>query len=287
MGEFFKNFQNIDAPFFATLVLAAVLSFLSVHVILRRVVFLGIALSEMSSLGIASSFFFEQWALTAPGTIFSFTRGHLEMGILFNLASLGFLTPPETRRLSREARIAICFAAAGAIAILMVSGSPHGMDEVRALMVHDLVYISHQDLNVVFATMLPALAILFIFFRRFLLVGLDREMALSLGIHSRRWDLVFYALLGITIATAIHLSGVLFAIGFLVLPGSIALLVARKAWAIFLISTGIGVVCACVGFLLGHVYDLPLAPTTVTIVFVVFLAVYLARPLALRIKRQA
>lgn len=271
MEQFFNDFNVIHDPFFATIVLAAVLSFLGVHVILRRIVFVGIALSEMSSLGIATSFFLERFEWTKPGNILSFTREHLAMGTLLNLIGLAFLTPGESRRLSREARIAICFAAAGAIAILLVSGSEHAMDEIRALMVHDPLFISHQDRAIVFYSMIPALGLLILFFRRFLLVGYDRELALSLGVRARNWDIFFYLLLGVAIAMAIHLSGVLFAIGFLVLPGSTALTVAKKPWAIFTIATAVGIFAALSGFIVGHIEDLALGPTTVAAAFLIFM----------------
>jgi len=271
LEQFFDDFNVIRDPFFATIVLAAVLAFLGVHVILRRIVFVGIALSEMSSLGIAASFFLERFEWTKPGNLFAFTRDHLAMGTILNLAGLAFLTPGESRRLSREARIAICFAAAGAIAILLVSGSDHAMDEIRALMVHDPLFISHQDRAIVFYSMIPAFGLLILFFRRFLLVGYDRELALSLGIHARQWDTFFYLLLGVAIAMAIHLSGVLFAIGFLVLPGATALTIAQKPWAIFTIATIIGIVSAVAGFIIGHVENLALGPTTVAFTFLIFI----------------
>ncbi|MBI3818818.1 MAG: metal ABC transporter permease [Planctomycetes bacterium] len=269
--NFFDDFSSLSNSFYATLLLATVLAFLGVHVILRRVVFVGIALSEMSSLGIASSFYLERFEFTEPGRMFSFAREHLIMGTLLNFLGLVFLSPTESKRLSREARIGICFAAAGALAILLVALSPRGMDEIRALMAHDPLFISHQDLTVLFSTMIPALLGLVLFFRRFLLVAFDREMAISLGVHAKNWDMFFYLLLGLSIAMAIHFSGVLFAIGFLVLPSSAALSVGRRPWTIFLIASAIGLFSAVVGYVAGYHFDLPLGPTAVGIAFVIFI----------------
>lgn len=276
MNEFFDNFYLLKDSFYTTILVAAVLSFISIHVILRRIVFVGIALSEMSSLGIATSFFLERFAWTAPNTLFGFTREHLAMGTIFNLFGLAFLTPPESKRLSREARIGICIAAAGALAILLVSGSAHGMDEIRALMTHDPGLAGHQDWNVLVYTMTPTLAILILFFRRFLFVGYDREMALSVGVHARSWDNLFYLLLGLAVAMAIHLAGVLFAIGFLVLPGAAALTIARTPWLIFSIATVIGLLSSVAGFIIGFTANLPLGPTTVAVAFALFLILQIA-----------
>jgi ABC-type Mn2+/Zn2+ transport system permease subunit len=276
LGESLTLFQD---SFLATLVLATALAFLGVHVILRRVVFVGVALAEMASLGIAGAFFAERFPITDAGRPLAFVREHWVMGSLLNLLGLGFLVPGEKRFLSRESRIAICFAVAGALAVLLVAGSPHGMDEIKILMTGDPLFVSHQDLNILFAAMLPAVLLLTVGFRRFLLVAFDREMALSLGLHVRFWELLFYLLLGMAIAMAIHLAGMLFALGFLVLPGAAALSFARHPWSIFGIAAAIGLGSSTFGFFASHILDWPLGPTTVTTAFAVFLLLQAARRL--------
>ena len=275
-GFFSSLLETLDLfsdAFVATLLLSTSLAFLGVHVILRRVVFVGVALAEMASLGIATAFFAERFPLTEPGRPLSILREHWFMGSFMDLMGLTFLVPGERRNLSREARIAICFAVAGALAVILVSGSSHGMDEIRILMTGDPLFVSHQDMQVLFLVMLPAILVLAVFFRRFLLVAFDREMALSLGIDVVKWDLLFYLLLGIAIALAIHLAGVLFALGFMVLPGAAALSIARHPWSIFGVSAAIGLGTSAVGFFASHELDWPLGPTTVTCAFAVFAAV--------------
>lgn len=275
-GYFAALLETLDLfgdAFIATLLLSTSLAFLGVHVILRRVVFVGVALAEMASLGIAAAFFAERFPWTEPGRPLAFLREHWLMGSTMDFLGLTFLVPGERRNLSREARIAICFAVAGALAVLLVSGSSHGMDEIRILMTGDPLFVSHQDMPVLFAVMLPAVLILALFFRRFLLVAFDREMALTLGIDVVKWDILFYLLLGVAIALAIHLAGVLFALGFMVLPGAAALSVARHPWSIFGASAGIGLSSAAAGFFASHDLDWPLGPTTVACAAVVFAGV--------------
>jgi ABC-type Mn2+/Zn2+ transport system permease subunit len=194
------------------------------------------------------------------------------MGGVFNLLGLLFFLPPETRRLSRETRIGIGFAAAGALAVLLVSQSSKGMDEIRVLMVGDPLFVTHRDVFVVLAVLVPSAFAVALFFRRFLLVAFDREMAVSLGIRARRWDVLFFLVLGLSVAIAIHDAGVLFTIGYLVLPGATALAFARRPWAVFGGAAATGLACSASGFVLGHALDLPLGPTTVALAFAVFLA---------------
>lgn len=262
--------------FAATLLLAAALAFLGVHVILRRVVFVGVALAQLASLGIAASFFAERFPATDPPKPLSFLREHWFMAALADLTGLAFLIPGERRNLSREARIAVCFAVSGALAVILVLGSPHGMDELKALMTGDPLFVSHQDLTILVAILVPSILTLVVFFRRFLLVAFDRDAALSLGIHAARWDVVFFVLLGVSLALAIHMAGILFALGFLVLPAAAALSFARHPWSIFGGSAAIGVGSAAVGFFASHELDWPLGPTAVVVAACGFAAVRIA-----------
>ena len=273
MIDFFRLF---GPSFLATVVVASALAFLSVHVILRRVVFVGVALSQLSSLGIALAFFLE--GVVGESALLGFTQAHWfhwVMGWLLELVGLAFLMRPERGHLSREARIGVTFAASGALAVLLVASSPHGMDELRSLMAPDPLFTSTDDLIVLFATMIPSVALVLLFFRRFLIVAFDREMAISLGVHAARWDVFFYLLLGVAIAMAIHLAGVLFAIGFLVLPGAAALCMAHRPWQIFGLASGVGFASSAVGTYFSHELDLPAGPSAVATVFAVFLAMRL------------
>jgi len=283
LQELAHTWELFKDSLLATLVLSTALAFLGVHVVLRRVVFVGLALSELAALGVAGAFFAERFPATAPDRALGFLREHVLMGALANFSGLAFLIPSERRLLSRETRIAVCFTAAGALALLLVAGSPHGMDELQILMTGDPLFVSHQNVQVMFATMIPATLVLLIFFRRFLLVAFDREMAQSLGVNVRAWDTAFYLLLGLAVAMSIHLAGMLFAVGYLVLPGAGALSVARRPWTIFAFAAGIGLLSSAAGFFVSYQMDWPLGATTVTAAFVAYLCMLVVRRLSVRI----
>jgi ABC-type Mn2+/Zn2+ transport system permease subunit len=258
--------------FVASVVVATLLSFLGVFVLLRRMVFVGIALSQLAAAGCALAFLAERFAFTAPGTPLSLARDHWVMAAVAELAGLAFLTRPGRAALSSEARIGICWAAAGAAAVLLVAKSPRGMDELKTLLTGDILFVSRGDLLVVLAAYVPAAILLVVFLGRFLLVAFDREMAISLRVSAGRWDTLFFLILGVTVAVAIHLSGVLFTVGFLVLPGAAALSLSRRPGRIFGLAAAIGAVSAASGFVLSHSRDLPPGPTAVAMAFAVFAA---------------
>ena len=102
----------------AGVVIAAVCAFLGIFVILKRVVFIGVALSQVAAAGIAIAFV-------------SGLPPYLGAGIL-TLAAVWLLACPyETRRIPRDAVMGTIFVAASGLSILVVAKSGFGLLDVQ------------------------------------------------------------------------------------------------------------------------------------------------------------
>lgn len=255
----------------AALLLAMVLSFLSVPVILRRTVMVGITLSQMAALGCAVGFFAERWFGDAGGGAGRLLADHRVMAAACECLALVVLVRPETRGFSREALLGLCWASAGALAVLLVTKSWHGMEELRKMLMGELIFIQAHEFVAVVAVSVVCVALLVVFFNRLLLVAYDREMAIALGIRAVRWDALFFGVLGTCLAVAIHAAGVLFTVGFLTLPGAAALSLARQPWRLVGTAVGAGVLAAALGFVVSHNLDLPTSPSQVVAALALFL----------------
>jgi len=253
-------------------IVAAVLGLLGVHVLLRRIVFVGVALSQWAALGIALSFLAEGTAIFGEGGILGVCRNHWLMAVVGEAAGLALLLGGSEKLLSREARIGIGWAVAGSAAVLCVTRTALGMEELKNLLTGEVLFLSREDLVFLVATMAPVTLVALVFQGRLLLGAFDRDLALSLGVRVALWDAVFFLLLGVTLAISIHMVGVLFAVGFLILPAASALLVARRRATLVAWSVGIAVASYLVGFVVSHPLDLPTGPSAVAVCGVVFLA---------------
>ena len=108
----------------------------------------------------------------------------------------------------------------------------------------------------------------YLFHKEFLFVSFDPEMARTLGVRARGWDLLLYLTLGVTIAIAIRVAGALLVFAFLVIPGIVGLALSSRLRYAFAISAAAAIVPAVSGLYLSFVLDLPSAATIVLAAFV-------------------
>lgn len=226
------------------LLVAVVCALLGVFVILKRVVFIGIALSEIAACGIAAAML----AGIVP----------IAGAVLFTLAAVIALSFPfESRRIPRDALLGVLFVAASSLSVLLVSRSGLGLHEVRALLYGDLILASKTDFIVMCALLIPTLGCLLLFLRPMLYAFLDREAATVLGVKPARWDLLFFLLLGLVVAAASKVAGALLVFCYLIVPSTIALLLAQRLKRVLALAALVSVLITILGLSVSFAADLP------------------------------
>jgi ABC-type Mn2+/Zn2+ transport system permease subunit len=241
-----------------------------VFLLLRRMIFLGIALPQVSSCGIAAAFALHTWGLIP----------HLEEGeqalamagsTAFTLATLATLSLLEHRgRGIAESRVGVAYVLAGAWSILLLVKNPHGEHGLLERLRGEMIAVNLSDLLVTATTFLLVTCLLLLFHRELLLVAFDREMAVTLRKHPASWDALFFLLVGLTVSLAVYGVGPLVTFGFLLLPPLIAHQCAPSMRSFALLAPTIGGVTSLFGFWIALRYDLPVGPTDVALLGVVY-----------------
>jgi ABC-type Mn2+/Zn2+ transport system permease subunit len=249
-----------------SVVVGLVCPLIGVYFVLRRMIFLGVALPQLSAAGVAFAF----WLRSISGV---HEHGESAERVLAMVGSLGFafvglLVLAALERQGREtleARIGVTYAFAAAASILFVATDPYGEAEMTHLLKGDIVTTTGASLRLL-ASVLGAVTVALMAFRReLLLVSFDRDMAIVLGTRAGLWDTVLYLLIGLTISFGVMTAGPLVTFGFLVVPPLTARLVTRHMLSFSLVAAGCGATTAFVGFYLAYRYDLPLGPTDVAL----------------------
>ena len=247
---------------------------IGVYFVLRRMIFLGVALPQLSAAGVAFAF----WLRSIVGV---HQHGESAERVLAMAGSLGFafvglLVLAALERQGREtleARIGVTYALAAAASILFVAADPYGEAEMTHLLKGDIVTTTGASLRLL-GTVLVTVALALIAFRKeLLLVSFDREMAIVLGTRAALWDTVLYLLIGVTISFGVMTAGPLVTFGFLVVPPLTARLVTRHMLSFSIVAAGCGAATAFAGFYLAYHYDLPLGPTDVALAIAVLVVV--------------
>ena len=238
-----------------------------IYLFLRRLVFMGVALPQISSCGIAFAFALQGWGLLPHAHDTAEEHALALLGsTVFTLAAIMVFAAFERRgRSTPEARIGAFYVLAGATSILLLVKNPFGEHGMLDMLKGEIIAVSDGELIFTAIILVFVTAPLIIFRKHFLMVSYDREMALTLKKPVLIWDGFLFALMGLTISTAVLSVGPLVTFGFLLLPPLIAHQFARTMRQFALVSSLIGGITAFIGFALAYRWDLPVGATDVVL----------------------
>lgn len=246
------DYAFIRAALAGTLVIGVVCAYLGVYVVLRRIVFFGATLAQVSSAGIAL------------GILTGWSPNGLSLALAF-LSVVVLSHPAITQRWSQNAVLGVAFTVSGAVAVLLVAHTARGNEEVVHLVQGNLLAMSGGEalrLGVVFTGILLVHLALF---KEFLYLSFDPAMAQTQGYEAGRWNLAFYLLLGLAIALAIKAIGILLMFAFLVIPAALGLVVARGLRGTFAVAIASTAIAVYVGIGLSYQFDFPSGPMIVAV----------------------
>ena len=263
-------FQN---AYLAGWTIAVLLAAVGVAVVARGQIFLGAAVSQASTFGIAVAIALGA-RIGASGLEMADEILAAVVGVGFAvfgalLAGLGAL-----RRESGEGLTSWLFLISASGAILVVSGSPHGLEEVHRILASSLIGAVPLDLAL-FGTLVAATAAALATLRRpLLLVVLDPVMAEAVGLRVAVWNAAIDLWLGLAVGLSIRVSGALYAFGCLVLPTLVARRFCRETGTLFAAAPLVALGSAVVAFVVANHLDLPPAQTTVALLALLLAAAW-------------
>ena len=246
--------------FIAPLITGAVLSYLGVHVVGRGIVFVDLALGQISSLGVAFAAFIGTGLTSIP--------------LIFTLAGallMSFINIRD-KRLKQEAIIGILYAFASALTVLFISKTPHGDSDIQEVLFGNILSVSWGQiatLGIVFGV----IALLqLVFFNKFF--GLTKSFENGenhlIGIFNI-WNFLFYISIGLAIVFAVKINGVIPVFSFLIIPAVSAIMLTKNNFAVFIIALIISVLASFFGLNFSFHYDFPAGSSIVAILGVIFI----------------
>lgn len=258
----------------AGLIISTVCALLGVFVVLKRVVFIGITLSQTAAAGIALAFL-----LGLPSM--------LGAGVLTMLTVVMLAIPYESRRVPRDAALGAAFLFSSALSILIVSKSGFGLAEVQALLYGDLIVTSARDFRNVMWFLAPVLVVFLAFLRPIYCVFLDRDQAVVLGLRAGVWELLFFCLLGLATSGASKVGGALLVFSYLTVPAMIGLMHASRLSSVMAVSVAVALLATIAGIYVSYITDLPTNQVIIVLQCLMLVAGVLVRaalPFAWRVR---
>lgn len=267
------TFSGEDNAFLRRALVAGILAalacgFVGVFVVLKRIVFVGVALAEMSSAGIALGLL----SLSSPlFGVLSFSP--LVGGLAFTLAGvLLFAARLAPRRVPNESSIGVAYAIAGAVAILLIAKAPGGEKHMLEMLQGNVLTVEAGETEQMALIFVLLGAMHALFFKQFVLVSFDRDQASTLGFRAGWWDTLLFATIGGVIAFSIRGVGVLLTSTLLVMPAVTALILCRRLRSSLILAPILAVVAVILGLHFSFVLDVPASAMTAAISFLLLAA---------------
>lgn len=243
------------APFAECMVLVAIHTYLGIHVLRRRVIFVDLALAQTAALGTTVGFLFGILPDTTAALIFS-------MLFTFIGAAIFALTRIPGERVPQEAVIGLFYAIMAASAVLVVQKT-HGAEHMDDILVGSILWVSWQDVLTAAVAYGLVGVVHYVFRKQFFFISENPDEAFRQGINVKAWDFLFYLTFGFVISFSVRVAGVLLVFVFLVAPAIMAFIITRRLKAQLLIGWTMGTIVTVLGLYLSYAQDLPSGPTVV------------------------
>jgi len=243
--------------FLITAILGSVLSGISLaifapYVTLRRISYMGEALSHMAFAGIAMALIFGL-NLTLGAWIF------------VSIVALGIAWMAKKHKLQEANTITIFLSLSMAIGIILISLSQNYSFDLASYLFGNVLLIAPSEIWAL--AVLNVINILFIcfFYKELFYMSYNAEMAKVFRIRTEMVDKIFYLLLAANIVFNLKSAGIILVTAQLILPAVIAFNLSRRLHHAILISIFAAVLSALAGFALSFALNLPTGASIVVV----------------------
>src|SRR3954454_21902997 len=258
-------FEMFQLPFMvqafaATVITGVLLSYLGVHVVGRGIVFVDLALGQISSMGVAFAMFIGT-GLTSIPLIFT-----LVGALLMSFINI------RDKRLKQEAIIGILYAFASALTVLLISKTAHGDSDIQEVLFGNILSVSWEQISLI-GIVFGAIALIhIIFFRRFFALTESFESGINhlVGIFNI-WNFLFYISIGLAIVFAVKINGVIPVFSYLIIPAVSAIMLSKNNITVLILSFIISILASFFGLNFSFHYDFPAGSSIVTVLGIIFI----------------
>lgn len=217
---------------------AVVCSVVGCLVILRRMAFLGDALSHAMIAGVAGGYLFMKLLSGLEAHAPSMLVGSL-LAAFITVASIGFVS--RVSRIKDDTAIGIMYTGvfAGGVVLVSIFRNYIHIDLMHFIM-GDVLGVADADLWVAVIAASLVLSIIILFFRQFQVTSFDPIMAASIGMPVLLIDYTLTTCVSLVVVSAVSMVGVILVVGLLITPAATAYLLSDRLDRMMLLSALFG-----------------------------------------------
>lgn len=260
--EFIRSYFLWRDPMIVGAVSGAICGFIGVYVVLRRIVFVGAMLSQVSSFGVALAFYLHEFsALSLSSSLFDPFALSL---VMTALASLFFALKRDFFRISQEGVIGFGYLLASGVVIILGDMITHEAHDIADILFGSAVVVEPKDVYIIPGIALLSILIHWRLFKDFVFVSFDPETARLFRYPVRILNTVLLLTIAIVIAVTTRALGALPVFALLVLPPLASLFLTESLNWVFVLSVLIGILSAALGYFFSFILSLPTGASITT-----------------------
>jgi zinc transport system permease protein len=280
LKEFIDSYFLWRDPIIVGAVSGAICGYQGVYVVLRRIIFVSAALTQISSFGVALSFYIEGYSL---GALASLTHPFVLSIVLTSLAALFFALKRDFSRISQEGVIGFGFLIASGAVVILGDRITKGAHDIANILFGSAVVVDPKDLIIIPAVALAAAIIHIVYFKDFIFISFDEESARLFKYPVRKLNTVLLITIAIVASVSTRALGALPVFAFLALPPLTALFFTEKLKLVFALSVIMGVLSATLGYFFSFILSIPTGASMAVCASVFFILGLLWREVGIRI----
>ena len=230
-------------------------TYLGLHVLARGIIFVDLALAQVAALGVSVAFMLGWDVHGAQAQFVALGATLLAAVVLAKLRAI----PDKT---AREVIIGCMYVVATAVAIVILSRSSQGMEELKSMFSGNILWVRWEEVGLL-ALVYTVLTLLHVvYFRRFKALSFTEVNERK---SSFRWELLFFVSFAVVITLAVNLAGVLMVFAFLIIPAFTASLLVNSFGARLALGGALAMLGSIAGLWLSFSEDLPAGPVIVAV----------------------
>ena len=247
------SYQFMRNAFLAGAVVSVVAGVVGYFVILRRSAFAAHALSHIGFAGAAGA------VALSVNPVFGLLAFCLGGGVV--MGGLG------QRVRDRDAVIGIVLAFMLGLGVLFIALYNGFSTEAYSILFGEILGISASDVVLTVVVGAVVLAAVALMYRPLLFCSVDEEVAVARRVPARALSVAFLLTLGLAVAMAVQVVGVLLVFSLLVTPAAVADRVARRPGTTIAFSVLIALLCTWIGLGIGFYVSYPVSFFITTLAF--------------------
>ena len=257
----------------ASALVGTVCAVVGTYVVLRGVAFIGDAIAHAGFPGIVAAYL-----LGLP----------LYLGATVAAVGTALAIGVVTRRagIRQDTAIGVLFAGTFALGVFLFSTISGYVADLFSFLFGQVLAISPTDLLALSALGLGVIAVVALLWKELLYATFDPLGAAASGIRVDRLELLFLALVGVTIVVSLQAVGIILVVAMLVTPAATAQLVTVRFTRLMLSAALIGVASAVVGLYASYWLDVASGATIVLVQTLWFTVTLLLGPRGLLARRR-